>query len=67
MKFCPDIADGAGFPIFPNDFTRVYDVYLKLGYKEMSLFEIDLDQHGSKDRGFGMYRSYAMLRQSGML
>jgi hypothetical protein len=63
MKFCSDIADEAGLPIFLTAFPGAHDMYLKLGYKEMGVFEIDLNHYGRKDRGFGIYRSYAMLRQ----
>jgi hypothetical protein len=67
MKFCSDIADEADLPIFLTAFPGAYDMYLKLGYKEISVFEIDLNDYGKKDRGFEIYRSYAMLRQPGAL
>jgi hypothetical protein len=67
MKFSSDIADEAGLPIFLTAFPGAHNMYLKLGYKEINVFEINLNNYGKKDRGFGIYRSYAMLRQPGAL
>jgi GNAT superfamily N-acetyltransferase len=65
MRFCSDIADEAGLPTFLTAFPRAHDMYLKLGYKDVGHFEFDLNNYGKKYRGFGIYRSYRMLRQPG--
>jgi hypothetical protein len=65
MKCCSDIAYQAGLPIFLTAFPGAHDMYLKLGYKDVGLFELDLDNYGKKYRGFRIYRTCAMLRQPG--
>jgi GNAT superfamily N-acetyltransferase len=63
MKFCADIADKDGLPIYLTAFPGARDMYLKLGYKDIANFDMDLNEYGKKYRGFGIYRSYGMLRQ----
>jgi hypothetical protein len=46
-------------------FPGAHDMYLKLGYKDVGLFEPDLNNYGKKYRGFGIYQTCAMLRQRG--
>jgi hypothetical protein len=65
MRFCSDIADEAGLPTFLTAFPGAYEMYLKLGYKDVGHFEFDFNNYGKKYRGFGIYRSYRMLRQPG--
>jgi hypothetical protein len=40
-------------------------MYLKLGYKDVGLFELDLNNYGEKYPGFRIYQTCAMLRQPG--
>jgi len=63
MKYCSNIADEAGLPTFLTAFPGAHDMYLKLGYEDTGMFELDLNNYGKKYRGFGIYRSYGMLRQ----
>jgi hypothetical protein len=65
MHYCADIADEADLPIFLTAFPGAHDMYLKLGYRDVGIFELDLNNYGNKHRGFGIYRTYAMLRQPG--
>jgi GNAT superfamily N-acetyltransferase len=65
MNFCADIADEARLPTFLTAFPGAHSLYLKLGYEEKTHYDLDLGSYGKKYRGFGIYRSYGMLRQPG--
>ena len=48
-------------------FSGSHDLYLRFGFVDMSHTDIDLNEWDNfKFRGFGVYRSYAMLRQPGI-
>jgi hypothetical protein len=48
MKFCADIAEEAGLPTFLTALPEAYDMYLKFGYTDVGLFEMDINNYGKK-------------------
>jgi predicted N-acetyltransferase YhbS len=62
MLFCADMADEAGVPTYLTAFPGAHDMYLKLGYTDVLSFDMDLNEYGRKNRGFGVYRSSGMIR-----
>ena len=65
MRHCMEIGDAAGLPIYLTAFPGAHPMYMKLGFKDLTYFDVDLNEWGTKQRGYGVYRSYAMLRQPG--
>lgn len=64
MQYCLEKADKAGLPTYLMSFPTAHDFYLKFSFKDMESFDIDLNEYGTKFRGFGIYRHYAMLREA---
>lgn len=62
MHHCAAIADKAGLPIYLTSFSAGHDLYLKLGYEDVAYFDIDLSAYARKMSGYGMHRTYGMLR-----
>ncbi len=65
MEHCHAIVDKEGLPIYLTAFPGAHHLYLKWGYEDVDYFEVDLNEHGRKYRGFGIYRSWAMIRKPG--
>ncbi|CAL3963130.1 unnamed protein product [Diplocarpon coronariae] len=63
MMRCHELATEDGLPIYLTAFPSAHDMYLKLGYTDETHFDVDLNEYGTKYRGFGVYRSYGMLWQ----
>lgn len=61
MLYCHERAARQGLPIYLTAFPGAHDLYLKLGYADKMHFDVDLNEWGTKYRGFGVYRSYGML------
>jgi hypothetical protein len=64
MRYCAKKADAAGLPIFLIAFPGAYRLYNNLGYQELDHFDEDLSERGPKFNGYGVYRSYGMLRKA---
>lgn len=65
LNKCNEVADEKKLPLFLSAFPGAYDLYVKHGYEEIGHGDIDLGKFGKPYRGFGIYRSYAMLREPG--
>ncbi|KAK2630036.1 hypothetical protein QTJ16_000856 [Diplocarpon rosae] len=63
MMHCHELAVQDGLPIYLTAFPSAHDMYVKLGYTDETHYDVDLNEHGAKYRGFGVYRSYGMLWQ----
>ncbi len=63
LEYCNDLADSAGLPTYLTAFPGAHGLYQKLGYKDIKHFDVDLNEWGTKHRGYGIYRSYGMLRK----
>ncbi|KUJ07680.1 acyl-CoA N-acyltransferase [Mollisia scopiformis] len=63
MDHCHQIADKDGLAIYLNAFPGAHHLYLKWGYENVEKFDVDLGAYGEKYRGFGIYRTWAMIRQ----
>jgi len=59
----PEVAMAFFFKDWPSSTTMLPIMYLKLGYKDVGLFELDLNNYGEKYPSFGIYQTCAMLRQ----
>lgn len=64
MSHCLVISDKAGLPAWLISFPGSHDLYLRFGFEDVDHRDVDLNEWDNfKFRGFGIYRSYAMLRQ----
>ena len=64
LRHCLDIADKANLPTWLISFPGSHNLYLRFGFMDKSHSDTDLNEWDNfKFRGFGIYRSYAMLRQ----
>lgn len=63
IKYCAEVADANELPVWLTAFPGAHDLYLRLGYKDVASFGIDLNDWGRKGRGYGVYTSYGMLRE----
>lgn len=61
MLHCHDIAREKKLPIYLTSFPSAHEMYLKLGYEDKKQFDVDLNEWGVKNRGYGNYRSYGMV------
>lgn len=64
MQHCNEIGDREGLPIYLTAFPGAHGIYVHMGYKDTDYFDIDLNAWSKeKYRGYGIYRSYGMLRE----
>ena len=65
LRHCLDISDKAGLPTWLISFPGSHGLYLRFGFQDVEHIDTDLNEWDHfRFRGFGIYRSYAMLRQS---
>jgi predicted N-acetyltransferase YhbS len=57
MNFCAAIADDAGLSIYLGSLASAHDMYLRLGYKDLDLYDMNLYEYGKKLCGYGPYRT----------
>ncbi|KAH8598222.1 acyl-CoA N-acyltransferase [Bisporella sp. PMI_857] len=62
VERCLEIADHDGLPIFLNSFPGAHDLYARSGFEDVEHIDVDLSEWGKKWRGYGIYRTFAMLR-----
>jgi predicted N-acetyltransferase YhbS len=56
VKHCMKLSDAEHLPIFLNSFPGAHNLYLRLAFKDLEHFDIDLNEWGTKYRGYGVYR-----------
>lgn len=63
MKACENLADKDGLSIFLTAYPGAMAMYKKMGYRDLGQFDVDLNEWSRvKNKGLGIYRSTAMLR-----
>jgi hypothetical protein len=63
IRHCVNKADEAGLPMYLTSFPKARDLYARFGFVEKVRFDFDLNEWGVKYRGYGIYRSYGMVRE----
>jgi GNAT superfamily N-acetyltransferase len=64
IRHCLDIADEAGLPVSLTSFPGAHEVYLKCGFEDFLVHDTDLNAWDNHlFRGYGIYRSYIMVRK----
>ena len=64
LRHCLALADQDGLPIWLNSFPRSHGLYLRSGFEDVEHCDLDLNAFdGSHLRGYGIYRTYAMVRR----
>ncbi|MCJ1324659.1 hypothetical protein MMC10_001321 [Thelotrema lepadinum] len=64
LQHCLDIADDSGLPIWLLSFPGSHGLYLRHGFSDVDHQDLDLNAWDDyRFRGYGIYRSYAMVRQ----
>lgn len=48
-------------PIYLHAFPGAHDLYLRMGFVEQVRLDVDLNEWGKKNRGYGVYRGRGML------
>ncbi|KAI0204615.1 acyl-CoA N-acyltransferase [Astrocystis sublimbata] len=65
LKHCLKIADDANLPTWLIAFPGSHSLYKRHGFIDVDHCDIDLNAwDGNKFRGYGIYRQYAMVRQT---
>jgi hypothetical protein len=67
VNFCGELADKEQLPIFLVAFPNAHGMYLKLGYEDKNHFDVDLSDYTAKYCGFGVYRSFGMVKDPEVL
>jgi ribosomal protein S18 acetylase RimI-like enzyme len=68
IQYCNTLADTARLPTYLTAFPGAYSLYCKMDYEEVKHFDVDLNAWSKKKwTGFGIYRSYGMVREVGGL
>jgi N-acetylglutamate synthase-like GNAT family acetyltransferase len=64
LRHCFESADRDGLPTWLSAFPGSRDFYLKIGFIVVDHADLDLNEWDKfRYRGYGIYRSYAMVRQ----
>lgn len=63
VRHCLRESDAVGLPAYLNAFPGAHGFYKKMGFEVVDQADIDLGEWGTKFRGYGVYRSYAMLHR----
>lgn len=63
IRYCIDKADEAGLPTHLNSFPKARNLYARFGFVEKVTFDLDLNEFGIRNRGYGIYWSYGMVRE----
>jgi N-acetylglutamate synthase-like GNAT family acetyltransferase len=64
LRHCFEPTDRDALPIWLSTFPGSRDFYLKMGFVEVDYADLDLNACDKfRYRGYGIYRSYAMVRQ----
>lgn len=62
LEFLLGKADKAGLPVYLTSFPAPHHFYLRYGFRDLGHFETDLRTWAGEFTGFGIYRTYGMLR-----
>lgn len=62
LEFLLAKADKAGLPVYLTSFPAPHRFYLRHGFRDLGYFDTDLRRWGGEFTGFGIYRTYGMLR-----
>ena len=64
LQHCFNVADGSDLPIWVSSFPGSHGLYLRNGFSDVHHEDLDLNAwDGNRFRGYGIYRTYAMVRQ----
>lgn len=62
LQVAMDLADKQSIPLWLEATPAGHPLYLSRGWREVEAMDFDLTRWAGKDRGFGVYRYFAMLR-----
>jgi GNAT superfamily N-acetyltransferase len=63
LETCIAMADAEELPIFLQSMPAPYSLYARHGFTVLDHVDIDLSEWGRKLCGYGIHRSYAMMRE----
>jgi len=62
LQVAMDLADKQSIPLWLEATPAGHALYLSRGWREVEAMDFDLARWAGEDRGFGVYRYFAMLR-----